>query len=101
MKKSHRTSRAVFLFCFCCDARSMQATFGDLTNANVWLRPPPPLCVITKWMLPKAYFINKSFFNKENKSKTIFFIGPLCSNLIISQLNWLDSGMNKSFQGFD
>ena len=36
MKKSHRTSRAVFLFCFCCDARSMQATFADLTNANVW-----------------------------------------------------------------
>ena len=35
MKKSHRTSRAVFLFCFCCDARSMQATFADLTNANV------------------------------------------------------------------
>ena len=34
MKKSHRTSRAVFLFCFCCDARSMQATFGDLTNAK-------------------------------------------------------------------
>ena len=36
MKKSHCTSRAVFLFCFCCDARSMQATFGDLTNENVW-----------------------------------------------------------------
>ena len=34
MKKSHRTSRAVF--CFCCDARSMQATFAELTNANVW-----------------------------------------------------------------
>ena len=39
MKKSHRTSRAVFLFCFCCDARSMQATFADLTNANVCHRP--------------------------------------------------------------
>ena len=36
MKKYHRTSRAVFLFCFCCDARSMQATFADLKNANVW-----------------------------------------------------------------
>ena len=34
MKKSHRTSRAVFLFCSCCDARSMQATFADLTNAH-------------------------------------------------------------------
>ena len=36
MKKSHCTSRAVFLFCFSCDARSMQAAFADLTNANVW-----------------------------------------------------------------
>ena len=36
MKKSHRTSRAVFLFCFCCDARSMQATSGDPTKENVW-----------------------------------------------------------------
>ena len=36
MKKSHRTSRPVFLFCFCCDARSMLVTFGDHTNANVW-----------------------------------------------------------------
>ena len=35
MKKTHCTSRAVFLFCLCCDARSMQATFADLTNANV------------------------------------------------------------------
>ena len=24
-----------FFFCFCCDARSMQATFGDPTNENV------------------------------------------------------------------
>ena len=36
MRKSHRTSRAVFLFCFCCDARSMQATSGDPTKENVW-----------------------------------------------------------------
>ena len=27
MKKSHGTSRAVFVFCFCCDDRSMLATF--------------------------------------------------------------------------
>ena len=38
MRQSHRTSRVVFLFCFCCDARSMQATFGDPTNAKVWHR---------------------------------------------------------------
>ena len=35
MKKSHRTSSAVFLFCCCCDTRLMHATFGDLTNENV------------------------------------------------------------------
>ena len=29
---------AVFIFCFCCDARSIQATFADLTNANVCLK---------------------------------------------------------------
>ena len=37
MRKSHCTSRAFFLFCFCCYARSMQATFGDPTNENVCL----------------------------------------------------------------
>ena len=36
MKKSHCTSRAVFLFCFCCDTTLVHASFGDLTNAKVW-----------------------------------------------------------------
>ena len=52
MRKSHRTSRPVFLFCFCCDARSMQATFGDLTNENVCFFPslrPWPLSVVTSF----------------------------------------------------
>ena len=70
MKKSHRTSRAVFLFCFCCDARSMQATFADLTNANVWsvlleaisLEMRNIAHAITSWLLDISYQFCTSTF---------------------------------------
>ena len=60
MKKSHRTSRAVF--CFCCDARSMQATFADLTNANV-------CCLLF------SFSSSVTFGDIKNKAKFIIVTG--------------------------